>query len=157
MPHPETLIAKDPVILSRVHDLCTMIADHPTFESHREAVKSFMESDHARGLFDRALMLQTDLRDRRSEGLVISEEEEQEFQKAQEDLFNDETANAFLAAQDDMKETEGIIHLYITRTLQLGRVPEEDELLPDDEGCGCGAGGCGSEDCENEECEKHHN
>jgi hypothetical protein len=48
-------------------------------------------------------------------------------------------AREFLDAQQELHEVQESIHKYVSKTLELGRLPSEDELCSG----GCGDHGCG--------------
>ncbi|MFQ3577498.1 MAG: YlbF family regulator [Verrucomicrobiia bacterium] len=146
-------LAQDKVLLDSVRALCADLIASPAFAAHRRAVEEFMHDETARALFERATDFQLELNRKHSENEIISEVEEEEFEALRQEVLANARCRAFVEAQEDLKNTEATLHLYITRTLQLGRVPSEEELLPE-QACGCGSGGsCSPEDCSNADCQ----
>lgn len=135
-----------------VRSLCEEIVSRPAFQEYREIIGAFMEDEEAVSLLQAAREIQREQRGRgdgETAGGFASEEEREAVNR----VMANERAVRFLAAQEDLKNTEAVLHLFITRTLELGRVPDEDELLPEEGGCCGGECECGEgRECENDKC-----
>lgn len=129
------------MLLDMARSLCEELVARPAFQQHREAITGFMEDAGAVALLERAREVIGERQEFGEEASCSAEEE----REAVERLMANEKAARFLAAQEDLKNTEALLHLMVTRTLELGRVPGPDELLPDDEE-GCCGGECECED-----------
>jgi cell fate (sporulation/competence/biofilm development) regulator YlbF (YheA/YmcA/DUF963 family) len=147
-----TPLAQDAELLTSIRELCFEMVDRPGFVAHRKSIEVFMASPEARELFEKATDLQISIRDRQEEGEIIPEDELDTFEELRSQLLDNDIARAFLEAQEDLKNTEALLHLYVTRTLQLGKLPTEEELMPEG-GCGCSSGSCSSGSCSEESCE----
>jgi hypothetical protein len=57
-------------------------------------------------------------------------------------LLRNPVARGFIDAQEELQQVQRSVHQYVSKTLELGRLPTEEEL--DGGGC-CGEnhGGCG--------------
>jgi hypothetical protein len=64
-----------------------------------------------------------------------------EFEAARDALMRNEVASAFLDAQGELESLQRTIGKYVTMTLELGRLPTEEEIAQADQGGCCGGGG----------------
>ncbi len=139
-------LSSDPFLRERVRLLCEEITARPAFIEYREAIAAFMENEEAMELLRAAQKIHEEACDENSFS-------DQDKRDAISHLMNDDKFKDFLCIQEDLKTTEALFHLYITRTLELGRVPEEDELLPEEGCCHGGTCNCDEDDgCENKNC-----
>ena len=70
----------------------------------------------------------------------LSEEEIKDFETQRDVLMQNPVANAFLKAQEDLHHLHKSIQDYVGKTLELGRIPSEEDLQGSC-GHGCGRGG----------------
>jgi hypothetical protein len=71
----------------------------------------------------------------------LTDEEIADFTQHRDALLNNPVARAFIDAREEMNEVQHSIHHYVTKSLELGRIPTEEEL---EENChNHGHGGCG--------------
>src|SRR5207244_6457118 len=68
--------------------------------------------------------------------LFRSQEEIAAYEKERDALVANSVAAGFIEAQQNLHEVQETVNQYISKTLELGRVPSEEEM----EGC-CGGGG----------------
>ena len=68
----------------------------------------------------------------------LSGEEIAHFERQRDELLSNPVARGFLDAQEELHEVQKSVHTYVSKTLELGRVPTEEDLG----GCSCGSG-CG--------------
>jgi hypothetical protein len=68
----------------------------------------------------------------------LSKEEVNDFEKQREAVFNNPVARNFLDAQEELHNVQATIQQYVNKTLELGRMPTEEDMS----GGGCGHG-CG--------------
>jgi cell fate (sporulation/competence/biofilm development) regulator YlbF (YheA/YmcA/DUF963 family) len=73
-------------------------------------------------------------------GLPLDGGEIAEFEKNREALLNNPVATNFLTAQQQMHKIQESVMQYVSKTFELGRVPEAEDFPA--EGCGpsCGCG-----------------
>jgi cell fate (sporulation/competence/biofilm development) regulator YlbF (YheA/YmcA/DUF963 family) len=128
----------DPIILDKTIALCETILARPGFVSVRSAVADFMQNEATRDRYASLNKLGSELSQKQSNGTELSPSEIEQFEAAREELSNDPLASAFFDAQQQLHRLESTLHAYITRTLQLGRVPDESDF--EKEGCGPACG-----------------
>jgi hypothetical protein len=55
--------------------------------------------------------------------------------------LNNPVARGFLDAQEELQQVQQSVHKYIKKTLELGRMPAEEDLAEGSCGHGCGCHG----------------
>ena len=61
-----------------------------------------------------------------------------DFEQHRTALFNNPVARDFLDAQEHLHEVQESVQHYVTKTLELGRVPTAEEVKSGSCGHGCG-------------------
>jgi hypothetical protein len=79
-------------------------------------------------------------------GIQLGAQEIREFESAREALFANEIATNFIEAQRELEQLQKLIGRYVGMTLELGRVPNAEDLEESSSGC-CGGGGGGGGGC----------
>jgi cell fate (sporulation/competence/biofilm development) regulator YlbF (YheA/YmcA/DUF963 family) len=69
---------------------------------------------------------------------TLSGEEIADFEQHRDALLNNPVARGFLDAQEEMHQVQQSVHHFVSKTLELGRMPTEDELEAGSCGHGCG-------------------
>jgi hypothetical protein len=73
--------------------------------------------------------------------MPLTGEEISDFEQHRDTLLKNPVASGFLDAQQELHQVQESIHKYVNKTIELGRLPSEEELS---ESC-CNHGGCGCE------------
>ena len=136
-----TMLADDSLVMGKTKELCAAIADDPEYRSLMEKVERFMEDDAAKLQFQSVQERSQELGQKQQSGLELSVGEVEDFETAREALMNNGVAREFMDAQQSLQSVQSAIGKYVGITLELGRVPAEEDLA-DQEGC-CNEGGCG--------------
>jgi cell fate (sporulation/competence/biofilm development) regulator YlbF (YheA/YmcA/DUF963 family) len=131
---------EESVVIQKTKELCQAILEQPEFQSMRQRVDVFMADDKARAQYDSLMVKGQLLQQKQQAGLPLDGGEITEFETLREGFLNNPVARGFLDAQEDMHKLQDSVVQYVSKTIELGRVPEEGEL---DSGAGCGHGGCG--------------
>ncbi len=132
----ELLTQFDPIVLKTV-ELCRLILDQPEFQKIQRDVDAFMNNSEAQEQYTRLNEKGEYLQMKQSQGLQISSEEIVEFEKIRETLLKNPVARGFIDAQEGMHKIQESVNRYISKTFELGRVPEAEDLAG---GCGSGCG-----------------
>ena len=135
------MLADDSLVIGKTKELCAAIADDPEYRSMMEKVERFMEDDAAKLQFQSVQERSQELGQKQQSGLELSVGEVEDFETAREALMNNGVAREFMDAQQSLQSVQSAIGKYVGITLELGRVPAEEDLA-DQEGC-CNEGGCG--------------
>ncbi|MBB23538.1 MAG: hypothetical protein CMN04_11750 [Roseibacillus sp.] len=135
------MLADDSLVIGKTKELCAAIADDPEYRSMMEKVERFMEDDAAKLQFQSVQERSQELGQKQQSGLELSVGEVEDFETAREALMSNTVAREFMDAQQSLQSVQSAIGKYVGITLELGRVPAEEDLA-DQEGC-CNEGGCG--------------
>jgi len=133
----ETLI-EETQVLKKTRELCQAILDQPNMRLIRQQVDTFMGDEQARSLYDGLVTKGQALQQKQQLSMPLSGEEVADFEQHRTALFNNPVARAFMDAQEELQQVQESVHRYVSKTLELGRVPTEDEVKPGSCGHGCG-------------------
>ncbi len=112
----------------------------------RQSIDSFMADEQTRAQYDGLVAKGQALQQKQQMLVALTGEEISDFEQQRDSLLKNPVARGFLDAQQELHDVRESIHRHVNKTLELGRLPSEEELS---EGC-CGAhgdhgdhGGCG--------------
>jgi cell fate (sporulation/competence/biofilm development) regulator YlbF (YheA/YmcA/DUF963 family) len=134
-----TTIEETPV-LQKTRELCQTILDQPNMQSIRRRIDTFMADEKARGQYDGLVSKGQVLQEKQQMSTPLTGEEISDFEQHRDALLQNPVARAFLDAQEELHQVQQSIHQYVNKTLELGRLPTEQELVGDGCGHGCGCG-----------------
>jgi cell fate (sporulation/competence/biofilm development) regulator YlbF (YheA/YmcA/DUF963 family) len=139
-----SITAETSPVIEKTRELCAHIASDPTFLKLQGSVERFLNDDASRLQYQSVHERGEELHQKQHAGIELGAAEIREFEAAREALFENETAREFLAAQQELERLQKEIGKYIGMTLELGRVPTEEEVAEASGGgcCGGGGGGC---------------
>ena len=135
------MLADDSQVMSKTKELCEAIAGDPEYKALLEKVERFLEDDAAKLQFQSVQERSHELGQKQQSGLELSAGEVEDFESAREALMENSVARDFMDAQQSLQSVQMAIGKYVGMTLELGRVPAEEEMV--DEGGCCNEGGCG--------------
>jgi cell fate (sporulation/competence/biofilm development) regulator YlbF (YheA/YmcA/DUF963 family) len=140
-----SLIAEESAVLVKTRELCASIASDPHVVMLQERVERFLNDDAARLQYQSVHERGEELHHKQHAGIQLGAAEIREFEAAREALFENDIAREFLSAQQELEKLQKEIGKYVSLTLELGRVPTEDDIAQSGGGgcCGGGGGGCG--------------
>ncbi|HOX01876.1 MAG TPA: YlbF family regulator [Candidatus Paceibacterota bacterium] len=122
------LIHEESPVIVKARELCQAILDHPGYANLRQRIENFMVDEKAqdqyRDLTERSQLLQHKQR----RGEELSESEITLFESDREKLFQNPTARDFFDAQQEMQRVQSTLGKYVTKTFELGRVPNPGDL-----------------------------
>lgn len=120
-------------------ELCEAIVASPEFQGIQERIDGFMGDEEAKSLFQQVNEKGTMLQSKQMQGGELSEEEIKDFEKERDSLLENPKARSFVEAQNEIQQIRDSVNKYVTRTFELGRIPEEGDM-----NCGNGSCSCGS-------------
>jgi cell fate (sporulation/competence/biofilm development) regulator YlbF (YheA/YmcA/DUF963 family) len=137
------LTIEETPITRKTRELCQAILDEPSMKALRQNIDSFMADEKTRAQYDGLVAKGQALQQKQQMSVPLTGEEISDFEQDRDSLLKNPVARSFLDAQQELHEVRESIHRYVNKTLELGRLPAEEELS---EGC-CGNhdGGCGCE------------
>ena len=136
-----TMLADDSQVMSKTKELCEAIAGDPEYKALLEKVERFLEDDASKLQFQSVQERSHELGQKQQSGLELSAGEVEDFESAREALMENSVARDFMDAQQSLQSVQMAIGKYVGMTLELGRVPAEEEMAGEG-GC-CNEGGCG--------------
>jgi cell fate (sporulation/competence/biofilm development) regulator YlbF (YheA/YmcA/DUF963 family) len=132
----ETLVESS--ITQKTRELCQAILDEPNFQTIRSRIDTFMADDKARSQYDGLVAKGQALQQKQQMSLPLSGEEITEFEQTRESLLNNPVARGFLDAQEELQQVQESVQKYVSKTIELGRVPSAEDLSEGSCGSGCG-------------------
>ncbi len=124
-------------IMQKTKELCQTILDQPDMQSLRQRIDAFMGDEGSRNQYE-SLVNKSQFLQQTQQSRPLAPEEIAEFEKEREALMNNPVARGFLDAQEEMHHVQQTVHQYVSKTLELGRLPTEDDLGGGSCGHGCG-------------------
>jgi cell fate (sporulation/competence/biofilm development) regulator YlbF (YheA/YmcA/DUF963 family) len=132
---------EDTPVISKARELCETLVEQPEFKDIRSKIDTFLADDESRALYEKVMLKSQGLHQKQHEGQSISDSEIADFEKERDVLLNNPVARNFLDAQQSMQEMQAAVNKYVSKTFELGRVPEESDLEccggHEGHGCGC--------------------
>ena len=128
------------VIENKARELCETIVSQPQWTSIRNRIDAFLSDDATRGQFDAVNDKGRSLHEKQHNGQPLNGQEIADFEKQRDALLKNPVARGFLEAQDELHEIQSSVQKYVSKTLQLGRVPTEADFKQDEGSCGDGCG-----------------
>jgi len=126
-------------IIEKTRELCQAIVDQPEMSTIRQRIDSFLSDASARGQYEALMSKGQALQEKQSQGQQLESTEIAEFEKHRDALVSNPIARGFLDAREELHEIQHSIQKYVSKTLELGRVPTAEDM----EDHSCGDGGCG--------------
>jgi len=131
-------IAENSKVLNKTKELCQAILDEPNMSSIRRRLDAFMGNETARTLYDGLVTKGQAIQQKQQLSMPVSGEEVADFEQHRTALFNNQIAADFLDAQEELHKVQESVQQYVSKTLELGRLPTEDEMSGGSCGHGCG-------------------
>jgi cell fate (sporulation/competence/biofilm development) regulator YlbF (YheA/YmcA/DUF963 family) len=133
-----TTQTEENAIIEKTRALCQTIFDHPTMGSIRRQIDTFLSDANARGQYEAVMNKGQALQEKQSKGGQLDGAEIADFEKRRDALLNNPVARGFLDAREELHGIQHSIQKYVSKTLELGRVPTAEDL--EDHSCGDGCG-----------------
>lgn len=127
----------DNVVVQKTKELCQAILEQPEFQKIRQGLDTFLGNDQVRGQYQALSEKGEYLQHKQQTGGQLSDQEIAEFERERETFLNDPIARGFMDAQREMHRMQESVTQYVTKTFELGRVPEQTDFESCGQGCGC--------------------
>ena len=134
-----TTIEETPVI-QKTRELCQTVLDQPNMQSIRRRIDAFMADEKSRSQYDGLVNKGPALQQKQQMSTPLTGEEIADFEQHRDALLQNPVARDFLDAQEELHQVQQSIHQFVNKTLELGRLPTEQELSSEGCGHGCGCG-----------------
>lgn len=135
----EISIDESPVI-KKTKELCQTILEQPNMRSIRQRIDAFMGDEATRAQYDSLVTKGQALQQKQQLSMELSGEEVADFESHRDKVLNNPVARGFLDAQEELHEMQHSVQKYVNKTLELGRLPSDEDM---EEGCGHSGCGCG--------------
>jgi len=132
----EMTIADSPV-MQKTRELCQTILDQPTMQAIRQRIDAFMGDDKTRSDYENLVNKGQALQEKQQNSVPLTGEEIADFEQHRDALLQNPVARGFLDAQDELHQVQKSVQHYVSKTLELGRLPTEDEVAGGSCGHGC--------------------
>ena len=133
-----TLTAEDTTILDKTKELCQSIVEHPDYLSLRGNIDEFLSNDAAKQEYQALVEKSEELNHKQQQGGKLTPDEITAFESHRERVVNNPVAAEFIRAQQELHAMQESINKYLSKTFELGRVPEASDMDSGSCGSGCG-------------------
>jgi cell fate (sporulation/competence/biofilm development) regulator YlbF (YheA/YmcA/DUF963 family) len=133
-------ITQETVITRKTKELCQAILDQPEMRSARQRIETFIGDEKAKAQYEGLMAKGQALQQKQQQSQPLSGEEISAFEKDREALLSNPVARGFLDAQEEMHQIHESINQYVSKTLELGRMPSDSDFEDGSCGHGCGCG-----------------
>ncbi len=129
--------------MQKTRELCQTLLDEPGMRDIRQRIDAFMGDDDTRQQYESLVNKGQQLQEKQQNAIALTGEEISDFEQHRDKLLSNPVARGFLDAQEELHQVQKSIQKYVSKTLELGRMPTEDDLQGSCDGhggCGCGHG-----------------
>ena len=134
---------EETIVIQKTKELCQTILDQPDIQALRGQIDAFLANAPVRAQYDALMLKGQSLQQKQNNGETLEDAEIAEFETLRDGFVNHPVGRGFLDAQEELQQIQQSVSQYISKTFELGRVPEESDLECGSGGGGCGSGGCG--------------
>ncbi len=125
-------------VLAKTLELCQTILDQPEFQALQRDIETFLTDEPAKQLYRTVAEKGEYLHHKQYQGLQLDQEEIADYEKHREALLANGVAMAFLQAQQHMRDLQDTVTKYVTKTIEIGRLPAPEDFESCGSGCSCG-------------------
>ena len=136
-------ISEETAVTQKTRELCQAILDEPSLLAARQNIDRFMADDRAKQQYENLMSKGQALQEKQQSSQPLTGEEIAVFEKERDALMSNPVARGFLDAQEELHDVHKSVTQFVSKTLELGRVPTESDFESEGgcgSGCGCGHG-----------------
>lgn len=126
------------IIETKTSELCQAILEEIQSNGIRRRIDTFMADPAARGQYESLMNRGQALQEKQHRGHALEPAEISAFERDREALLKNPVAAGFLDAQEEMHDIQHKVKKMVGKTVELGRIPNSEELA--EGGCGHGCG-----------------
>jgi cell fate (sporulation/competence/biofilm development) regulator YlbF (YheA/YmcA/DUF963 family) len=134
----QTNTQTEDAVRQKTLELCETIVRQPQFQSIRRRVETFMSDSTAQKQYQSLSEKGRSLHERQHQGLPLDGNEVAAFESERDAFLNNSVGKGFIDAQEEMHELQQEVQQFVSKTLELGRVPSPEDLQEGSCGHGCG-------------------
>ena len=127
-------------IEEKIQELCAAIVADDEVQEARAQAEAFLADEDAVGIYRQVARAGRELEQKQQRGIELGDDEIEAFNVLQEKAEAHPAIQSFQTAQQTLQDVAELIQAYVSKTLEKGRVPTEEEVFPKGgcgEGCGC--------------------
>ncbi|MBE7501195.1 MAG: YlbF family regulator [Verrucomicrobia bacterium] len=124
-------------VLTKTVELCDTIVRDPAFQSLKANIETFLADETAKELYRTVAEKGEYLHHKQHQGVQLGDDEIAEYEQHREALLGNPVARAFLDAQEGIRSVQDTVTRYVTKTIEIGRVPTEADFATCGSGCSC--------------------
>ncbi len=128
----------DSVIIQKTKELCQTILDQPEFSNIRRRIDSFVSNNEAKEKFQSLNEKGEFLHHKQHQGVALTQAEIADFEKERDAALANPLIRGFLDARQEMHQIQETVEQFVSKTFELGRVPEMDDFEQGSCGPSCG-------------------
>lgn len=132
-------VASESIVAQKTRELCEAILNDPAYTMQKRRIETFLADDRAKEQYQSLAEKGEHLNHKQQQGVRLDQAEIQDYERQRDALVANPVAAGFIEAQREMHKVQEEINQYVSKTLELGRVPSEEEMS-DGGGCGHGCG-----------------
>ncbi len=125
-------------VTEKTKELCGTIISQPDFLAVRQHIQTFMGDETAKQMYQALAEKSETLQHKQQHGERLSPEEIADFNQCRDALMQNAVAANFMAAQEQIHHLQHSVGKYVAKTLEIGRVPTEEDFESCGHGCSCG-------------------
>ncbi len=129
---------EDTPVMQKTKELCQTILDQPNMRSIRQRIDAFMNDGQSRAQYDGLVGKGQALQQKQQMSLPLTGEEIADFEQHRDAVLKNPVARDFIDAQEELHQVQHSVHQYVSKSLELGRLPTEEEMNNSSCGQGCG-------------------
>ncbi|MDA8908946.1 MAG: YlbF family regulator [Verrucomicrobiales bacterium] len=133
------VLSPNSAILDKTRELCTLILQSGEYQENVSKIETFFRNDDAQASYKEFAALGETLHQKQQAGL-LSDEDVAGYDEKLKALKADPVTGEFMEAEQTLNGIVAQISKTVGKTLELGRLPEPEDM---EEGGCCGGGGCG--------------
>ena len=126
------------LVLEKTRELCSTILAQPNMGTIRKNIDSFMADDKSKTQYETLMAKGQELHEKQHRSLPLSGDEVSAFEKQREAMLGNPVARGFLDAQQALHQIQETVTQQIVKTLELGRLPKDEDFDQGSCGHGCG-------------------
>lgn len=134
----QTTIQETDVLTQKIEELCHTLLQQPEVQSIRQRIDAFNADSAAQKQYETLSERGEYLQHKQQQGTPLTDAEIAEFEKHREEFFSNPVAKGFVDAQQQMHQMQDSVSRYVSKTLEIGRVPAAEEMESGSCGSGCG-------------------
>ena len=113
---------------AKAKELCQSLLEDPNLKEVFESIDKFMEDDESKELFSEMQTKGESLQRKQQSGLELTAGEVEEYNKIRDKMLENETANAFVKAQESIQSIHQTLGSWVSLVFENGRMPTEEEF-----------------------------